>query len=313
MGSHSGDVADVVADVVRDGCRISRIVFRNSRFDFPDEVGSDVRRLRVDSTADTGEERLGGSSHSEGQHGGRDFGQLVADVKIRSNEFESEKVEPVCHVFRCVDQFVEDQIPGCDVEKSESDHHESHDRSGTERNLESAVETFTGSLSGSAGSSRRCFHAEESAKPGEESARQERNRYKRILNTANRKNQKDYEEDDENKPHPGILLFQIRHGAFADISRDLFHACVSFRSFDHQVIADECRRECDQRADRGDPPCRGDAAGEWMEFLQSGGNVCNFWLLCRCRQGQHAQSCCWQNTDLHDGFLSFVLYENELQ
>ncbi len=55
VGTHAGDVAHVVADVVRDGGRVARIVFRNPGFDLADEVGTDVGGFGVDAAADTGE------------------------------------------------------------------------------------------------------------------------------------------------------------------------------------------------------------------------------------------------------------------
>ena len=57
VGSHAGAVADVVADVVGDDGGVTRIVLRDAGLDLPDEVGADVRRLRVDPAAETGEDR----------------------------------------------------------------------------------------------------------------------------------------------------------------------------------------------------------------------------------------------------------------
>ncbi len=55
VGGHAGAIADVVADVVGDDGRIARIVFRNARFDFTDEVGADVGGFREDTAAETRE------------------------------------------------------------------------------------------------------------------------------------------------------------------------------------------------------------------------------------------------------------------
>ena len=57
VGRHAGAVADVVADVVGDHGRVARIVLRDARLDLADEVGADVRGLRVDAAAETGEDR----------------------------------------------------------------------------------------------------------------------------------------------------------------------------------------------------------------------------------------------------------------
>ena len=57
VGGHAGAIADVVADVVGDDGRVARIVFGNAGFDLTDEVGADVGGLRVDTAAETREDR----------------------------------------------------------------------------------------------------------------------------------------------------------------------------------------------------------------------------------------------------------------
>ena len=57
VGRHAGAVADIVADIVGDGRRIARVVFRNAGFDLADEVAADVRTLGEDAAAETGEDR----------------------------------------------------------------------------------------------------------------------------------------------------------------------------------------------------------------------------------------------------------------
>ncbi len=42
IGRHAGAVTDVITDVIGDGCRVARLVFRNAGFDLADEVGADV-------------------------------------------------------------------------------------------------------------------------------------------------------------------------------------------------------------------------------------------------------------------------------
>ena len=55
--SHTGAVADVVADVVGDHCRVTRIVLGDAGLDLSDQVGADVGSLRVDAAAETREDR----------------------------------------------------------------------------------------------------------------------------------------------------------------------------------------------------------------------------------------------------------------
>ncbi len=53
------------ADVVRDGCRVARIVLRNTGFDLADEIAADVRTLGEDAAAETGEDRDQRSAEAE--------------------------------------------------------------------------------------------------------------------------------------------------------------------------------------------------------------------------------------------------------
>ena len=65
VGTHAGDVADVIADVVSDNSRVTGVIFRDVVLDFTDEVGTDVSSFGVDTAADTGEESDGRSTKAE--------------------------------------------------------------------------------------------------------------------------------------------------------------------------------------------------------------------------------------------------------
>ena len=54
---HAGAVADVVADVVGNRCRIARIVFGYAGFDLADKIAADVGALREDAASETCEDR----------------------------------------------------------------------------------------------------------------------------------------------------------------------------------------------------------------------------------------------------------------
>ena len=56
VGGHSGAVADVVADVVGDRRRVSRVVLGDARFDLAYKVGTHVGRLGEDAAADPHEQ-----------------------------------------------------------------------------------------------------------------------------------------------------------------------------------------------------------------------------------------------------------------
>jgi len=57
VGPHPGDVADVVAHVVRDHRGVPRVVLGDVALHLPDEVRAHVRRLGVDAAADAPEQR----------------------------------------------------------------------------------------------------------------------------------------------------------------------------------------------------------------------------------------------------------------
>ena len=57
VGSHSRHVSDVIAHVVCNNGWVARIVFRQAGLHLSDQVGSDIRRFRVNTSADSREER----------------------------------------------------------------------------------------------------------------------------------------------------------------------------------------------------------------------------------------------------------------
>ena len=69
---HARAVADVVADVVRDGGGVARVVLRDALLDLADQVGAHVGGLGEDSAADPHEHREQGRAEAEAlQHTGR--------------------------------------------------------------------------------------------------------------------------------------------------------------------------------------------------------------------------------------------------
>src|SRR5699024_9933935 len=75
--AHARDVADVVADVVRDGGGVARVVLGYAGLDLADEVRADVGGLGEDAAAHAGEARRAGGAHAEHDHGvGYDGGEI---------------------------------------------------------------------------------------------------------------------------------------------------------------------------------------------------------------------------------------------
>ena len=69
VGGHAGAVADVVADVVGDGRRVAGIVLIEILLDLADEVGTHIRRLRVNAAANTRKNRDEAAAQSQTDNG----------------------------------------------------------------------------------------------------------------------------------------------------------------------------------------------------------------------------------------------------
>ena len=65
--AHTGNVADVVADVIGDNSGVAGVVLGDAGLDLTDEVSADVGSLGVDTAADTRKQRDGGSTEGEAE------------------------------------------------------------------------------------------------------------------------------------------------------------------------------------------------------------------------------------------------------
>ncbi|MCY1289337.1 hypothetical protein D9M70_384260 [compost metagenome] len=65
VGRHAGAIADIVADVIGNRCRIARIVFRNAGLHLADEIAANVGTLGEDAAAETGEDGNQRSAETE--------------------------------------------------------------------------------------------------------------------------------------------------------------------------------------------------------------------------------------------------------
>ena len=216
VGAHTGDVADVVADVVGDRGGIPLVVFRNSGFDFTDQVGPDIRRFGVDTAADAREERLGRGTHTEAEHHDRDFGQAHRPVQMGEDPIESAE-------------------PENNVKKTEPDNRQPHDRARTERDLKTLVERVLGACRRAARSPGSGFHAAPAGQTREETAREERPGDDLVLNAQapGQKHQERPDHDEEDSDHL-VLLLQIGVGPFTDSGGDRLHFVVPLIGLHHR-------------------------------------------------------------------------------
>ena len=212
--SHSGNVTDVVTDIIRDDCGISRVVLRNVVFYLTDEVSAYVRGLRIDTAADTGEKSNGGGS------------EAVAEEDVR---------------------IAGDQINHTYAQKTESDHGESHDSSAVVSDGESFGHTGSAGGVGCANICiRRDAHAEEAGKCREDRADQETYCGDPVTDSDTDDNKEYCRKYDEH------LVFREEEciGTFANRTRDLHHAVGSFRLlFDRKGEIDR-KQKCTNSYDR---------------------------------------------------------------
>ena len=259
IGTHAGDVADVVADIVRDGGRVARVVFGDAGFHLADQVGAHIGRLGVDAAADTGEEGLGRGPHAEGDHRGGHMHQFFQFGAMSRNNRHAENL-PGLRIVQPggrIDEFVENDVPQADVEQTQAHHDQTHHRSRTKGDPQTMIEILTGTLGRPGGGIRRGAHAEIPAQAAEQTPGQEGDGNKGILNAEKRQHGQNDREAEKDHRHDLVLAKQIRHGTLAHVAGDLFHAVVALAGPHHILIEVPGHTERHQAGDRSHVPPRG--------------------------------------------------------
>ena len=88
IGRHPGAVADVIADVVRDGGGVARIIFLEVLLDFSDQIRADVGGLGVNAAAEAGEDADQGTAKGEADQG-VDGGRAVVTGELEDQQVET--------------------------------------------------------------------------------------------------------------------------------------------------------------------------------------------------------------------------------
>src|SRR5690606_35534639 len=95
IGSHSGNVAYVIADVIGDGGRVAHIVFGNTGFDLADEIGSDVGGLGINSTADACKQSdRFRTKRKSGQNLDSGFDLICTEIGEQMKKYNEQPAEP---------------------------------------------------------------------------------------------------------------------------------------------------------------------------------------------------------------------------
>ncbi len=198
VGTHTGDVADVVADVVGDGGRVAGVVLGDTGFDLADEVGAHIGSLGVDAATDTGEEGDGGGAEAVGRD----------DLEGRVG------LEP----------FNKDQVHQHQAGEGKAGDSEAHHGATAERDREGLTRALLCCFCGAGVGHRRDGHA------GVAGGR----RQHRTDDVAHRCKRRDHDCDQDQHRHsecgdPGVLLLEERPGALLDLRHQEHHAVVPRR------------------------------------------------------------------------------------
>ena len=215
VGAHAGHVTYVVAHVVGDGGGVAGVVLRDVLLDLAHDVGAYVGRLGIDAAAHTGEERLRGSTHAEGEHGGGDHHQRLG-------------------LGGLMHEGVQHQPPDGDVQQAQAYHGEAHHGAAAESDLKAGVEAAHGGVGRTGTGIGGGFHAHEAGQAAEEAAGEEGERNPGILHAEsvgqNGEQRGQHGKDNDDDP---VLLLEVGHGAFAHVLGDFFHGNGSFALFHH--------------------------------------------------------------------------------
>ena len=233
VSAHTGNVTDVIADVVRDGCRVARVIFRDTGFDFADEVSADVSGLGVDTAANTGKQCHEGSAHAVHDHDiGEDSG--IGDLADIAQTDEPER----------------------DVKNAEADDREAHDRAGREGNVQAVVQALMRGIGRACIGSGGDLHADQAGKHRPDTAGQERKRRhsgEHLAFGCEGDDQQDDKNDCKYFCNSRILLLQIGVGTGADRRSDLDHLLVALRALHNFALLQVGENQGERGSDEADP------------------------------------------------------------
>ena len=193
---HAGAVADIVADIVGDRCRIAWIVFRNSGLDLADEVAADVGALGEDAAAKPREDRDQRGAEAERHHGIDHLAVVRRQVQRADEEAEIER----------------------DAQERETGNQKAGNGASAERDLKTGGKRTDRGLRGAHIGAHRDIHADEACRAGKNGADGEADGNQPAEEIA------DHQEDhDADNGDGAVLAFQIGLRAFAHGRGNLLH------------------------------------------------------------------------------------------
>ncbi len=225
VGPQSGNVADVVADVIRDGGGIAGVILGNMGFGLADQISTHIGRFGIDTAADPVEqrdhrtaERIPRDGHGEGDKGNPE--RILIDHEILGIELTH--------------RLPEHQIDRGHAQQRKTRDRQAHDRPALERDFQCTPDRFGHArLVGDPHvGDRRDLHADVAGRrahdctgqegdadiPGDHQAEQDRNAGRR----------------DRDDP---VFVFDERPGAIRDDVGQFPHAVgAATAAFDRQIV-----------------------------------------------------------------------------
>ena len=217
VGRHSCAVAHVVAHVVRDHRGVAGVVLGDAGLDLAHQVGTHVRALGEDATAEPREDRDEGAAEAETHQGVQGLLHLQAHA---------------------VDQH---GVVARDPEQTESDHQQPGDGAAPEGELERGVQPRVGGLRRAHVGAHRDVHPDVARGGGEHGADGEADRRGRVQEVPEHG-----EEDHADDGDGAVLPVQVGHGAFLHGRRDLLHPGVAGRLGEDPAHRPDPECECHQ-------------------------------------------------------------------
>ena len=202
---HAGAIADIVSDVIGDYRRIARIVFRDSGFDFSDQVGADVGGFRINAAAKTSEDRDQRAPERKTDERRQRAGDLFGAAGVDSQH---------------------DRVVTADCQQAEADDEQSGHRAAAERYLERGRNAAARCFGRAQIRANRHQHPDESRGSGERGADEKTDG--RLPSERRRQHRYDDRQDDRHQCNGRVLSAQKRHRALLNRAGDLDHPRISF-------------------------------------------------------------------------------------
>ena len=207
VSAHTSNVAYVIAYVISDGSRVTRIVFRQTFFYFTYQVSANVSSLGIDTAANTSEQSDGGSTQGEAGY----------DINVAKNHVSSSNTND-----------------------TQTNNAQTHYSTAGESNFQSFRHAVTCSFSSTNVSLGSNGHTNVASANGEDCTCYEANSSHGRQEHSDNNSNNEYEYGQS-----FIFSVQERHSALMDVTGDFLHACSACRSLADCAAEQQSNCQCD--------------------------------------------------------------------